>query len=318
MAVICFYHNSDLDGKCAGAIVRKHHPRCVLAGSNYGYPFPWPSTPWEGRSPKVRDEEPKLWHVMPSDTVYIVDFSWPMDEMLRVRDYLQDGGGRLIWIDHHKTAIDDYEGAIAGGADQIHGLRRIGDAGCELTWEYLETEEAPRAVYLLGRYDVWDHKDPDVLPFQMGMRQKSWWPDDEEWPAMFDDGLALDVPICNEGRVILGYATSQRESTARSYGRDIRIRLPDGEITGVAINTPDRCSQAFEAVLDPSRHFFMAAYMHTPHKPQKWSVSLYSARDDVNVGAIAKMFGGGGHRGAAGFTCDDLPFIEAESAPEVS
>jgi nanoRNase/pAp phosphatase (c-di-AMP/oligoRNAs hydrolase) len=37
-------------------------------------------------------------------------------------------------------------------------------------------------------------------------------------------------------------------------------------------------------------------------------VSLYSTRDDIDCGAIAKTYGGGGHKGAAGFQCDTLPF----------
>jgi len=38
-----------------------------------------------------------------------------------------------------------------------------------------------------------------------------------------------------------------------------------------------------------------------------WIVSLYSLEADVSV--IAKKYGGGGHKKAAGFKCRDLPFI---------
>jgi len=41
---------------------------------------------------------------------------------------------------------------------------------------------------------------------------------------------------------------------------------------------------------------------------KKWNVSLYSTKADIDCGAIAKSFGGGGHKGAAGFQCEDLPF----------
>jgi hypothetical protein len=43
-------------------------------------------------------------------------------------------------------------------------------------------------------------------------------------------------------------------------------------------------------------------------KDNLWNVSLYSTKDDIDCGAIAKSFGGGGHKGAAGFQCDELPF----------
>jgi nanoRNase/pAp phosphatase (c-di-AMP/oligoRNAs hydrolase) len=46
------------------------------------------------------------------------------------------------------------------------------------------------------------------------------------------------------------------------------------------------------------------------HDGEKFTVSLYSTT--VDVSKIAKKFGGGGHKGAAGFTCDKLPFERAK------
>ena len=37
----CFYHSSDLDGHCSGAIVKARFPECEMIGINYGQPFPW-------------------------------------------------------------------------------------------------------------------------------------------------------------------------------------------------------------------------------------------------------------------------------------
>ena len=44
------------------------------------------------------------------------------------------------------------------------------------------------------------------------------------------------------------------------------------------------------------------------HNGRQWTVSLYS--QNVDVSEIAKSFGGGGHKGAAGFQCDVLPWME--------
>ena len=38
----------------------------------------------------------------------------------------------------------------------------------------------------------------------------------------------------------------------------------------------------------------------------RWKISLYSEK--VDVSEIAKAYGGGGHKGAAGFQCGALPF----------
>ena len=39
---------------------------------------------------------------------------------------------------------------------------------------------------------------------------------------------------------------------------------------------------------------------------KNWIVSMYSQK--IDVGKIAQKYGGGGHKGAAGFVCDKLPF----------
>lgn len=44
-------------------------------------------------------------------------------------------------------------------------------------------------------------------------------------------------------------------------------------------------------------------------KDKLWNVSLYSTKPEIDCGAICKAFGGGGHKGAAGFQCKELPFI---------
>lgn len=43
---------------------------------------------------------------------------------------------------------------------------------------------------------------------------------------------------------------------------------------------------------------------------QQLSVSLYSTRADVDCSEVAKVFGGGGHKGAAGFVSADRSFLQ--------
>jgi len=41
---------------------------------------------------------------------------------------------------------------------------------------------------------------------------------------------------------------------------------------------------------------------------KKWSYSVYSTKPDIDCSAFAKRYGGGGHKGAAGFYSDSLIF----------
>jgi nanoRNase/pAp phosphatase (c-di-AMP/oligoRNAs hydrolase) len=42
---------------------------------------------------------------------------------------------------------------------------------------------------------------------------------------------------------------------------------------------------------------------------KKWQFSMYNDDGDTDVSVICKQFGGGGHKGAAGFVSDDIDFL---------
>lgn len=277
----CFYHSSDLDGHCSGAIVKRKHPWCEMIGINYGQPFPWES-------------------IEPGEDIIMVDFSLqPFSDMKRLNDLCA-----LTWIDHHKTAIDEAcETEFLASREQ---LLEIGRAACELTWEYMYPDiPLPLAVYLLGRYDVWDHSDLRTLPFQYGLRQNEHTSPENTvmWENLFVDERHVEF-FLNHGRFILDYETKQNQKFCKAYAFETELN----ELRAICVNRGFTNSKVFDSVYDPKRHHLMITFCRLKLPARKWTVSLYSTRDDVDCGNIAKSFGGGGHKGAAGFQCSELPF----------
>lgn len=43
---------------------------------------------------------------------------------------------------------------------------------------------------------------------------------------------------------------------------------------------------------------------------KKWHVSLYNDNGEVDCSKIAKTYGGGGHKGAAGFLTSDILLLQ--------
>lgn len=301
---ICFYHKADLDGVCSAVIVRRFVPECELVGVDYGEPFPWEKIGGPGKR-----------------RVYMVDFSLPMEDMRRLGALSE-----LVWIDHHKTAIEAYAAerkkdedrgpwleAILGGANKI--------AACELCWSFFCFARMPEAVRLLGAYDSWRADAPDwesrILPFQYGMRVKPGIMDPESlawtWTAILGgeapDGGPVPTynvgPTIQQGLLILEYQRQQDERAAVA-GAFERVLQENGQtLRCICLNTTRFCSQAFAAVYDPAKHDMMLAFALT--KPGQFKVGLYSDKPSVDCGAVAQTFGGGGHRGAAGFHCERLP-----------
>lgn len=286
MKSFCLYHRSDLDGKCSAAIVSRYFEP-ELIGLDYGDDF----GPLVDRL-MVDDQYP----------VYVVDFSLPIPLMQQ----LATRPGGLVWIDHHVSAIQD---ATAAGFE-CSGIRAIGRAACELTWEWFNRDETgatmPPAVRMLGRYDVWDQSSPDywkdfILPFQYGMRQDDWSPAREEWRFILDSHPSVVAEIHKVGSIILLYQARQDVVTMRQAFETTLDGLPV-----LACCTDRLGSQTFESRYDPAKHAAMLAFHFRPGVG--WRCGLYTTRDDIDCSALAKAHGGGGHRQAAGFQCDALPF----------
>lgn len=280
-------HHIDPDGYCASGIVRYFEsagPNNETYGMNYGYKIPW------NKIKRARK-------------VYMVDFSLPPHEMAKIRDMV--GYENFIWIDHHKTVIEDIEES----GQKIKGLRRIGDSGCELTWEWFKgEEEMPVAVKMIGRYDVWDIEysdrrinSADLFPLVTGIKFHD--PDgdsDHFWFKLIEDEDYVGQVI-TEGRICYEYQKVMFAKHCRSHSFDMEWE----GMRFIVSNNLNSNSQLFEAKWNHHDYDAMLSYGYTN---KNYSVSMYTDKPGIDVGALAHKYGGGGHVGACGFTCLELPF----------
>lgn len=275
---VCIYHSADLDGICSGAIMRHFLPGATYLGYDYGKLFPW--------------------GLIAGKDVYMADVSLPVDDMFRLKRQAK----RFVWIDHHKTAIEEAENA----GFETPGALVIGKAACELTWEFLAGDRVPvpLAVTLLGRYDVWDHSDLRTLPFQYGMRMKvKEGVYDVLWSDLFSGiGDYLVRSVVQIGELILEYQAGEDAKYAKATAFEANFH----GLKVVACNKGLSNSKLFDAVYDADRHDAVVLFYR--QKRGTWKVSLYTSKAGVDVGAIAKSLGGGGHEKAAGYIAKSCPF----------
>jgi uncharacterized protein len=272
--MLCFYHKIDLDGEASGAIVKSKYPECEMIGINYGDEFPFD-------------------RIQKDEVVYMVDFCLkPFNLMTQILDITSN----FIWIDHHKTAIKDYNKQDI----KIEGLRVDGTAACELTWQYIYGEPIPYCVELLGRYDIWNHTNPDVLPFQFGMKVFDTIPESKIWLQVFASDEEWYKEVMEKGKIISAY---QEKANKRSVD-DLIIEIEFEGLKCLAMNKLGG-SKLFDSVWDGNKYDAMITFMRMS---KEWKVSLYSNRKDIDVSTACVKYGGGGHAGAAGFECKELPF----------
>jgi oligoribonuclease NrnB/cAMP/cGMP phosphodiesterase (DHH superfamily) len=222
-----------------------------------------------------------------------------------------------------------------------------GEASDHYTYEEMEDGNPsdirlPEAVRLLGAYDAWRKDDPEweskILPFQYAVRSEEgiYDPECPRWRFLFGvDGYSqsmdtyIEAPwldhALERGRAVLAFQKQQNRKVAQDGCFDVCLfpgGVPAGSheirgsflqefihlraFRGICLNTPLFSSQSFEGIYDPEKHDVMVAFALL--KDRRWKVSLYSTKATIDCGAIAKAFGGGGHKGAGGFRCDRLPW----------
>lgn len=288
MKTVVIYHRADFDGIFCREIAKKFLPDAELIGWDYGDPEP---------GKKIIDG---------TENLYILDLSVPS---------LMDHPN-LVWIDHHKSAIDKYPNAIPG-------YRIDGVAACRLAWQwfsgfvnrfgndvpqkkdYVEHRVSePWAVRLAGEYDIWDRRDPDAELFQHGLRSEEL--HSTTWGNLLStemDGHVV-VRLLNQGRALQYARTHENESIIKAYGFTVQWE----GLTFLACNHARFNSLLFTAGLQPEHDACLG--FNWDGKNSRWKVSLYHApnKEHHDLSVIAKKHGGGGHRGACGFTCESIPF----------
>ncbi len=290
----CFYHN-DLDGQCAASWVShftENSDPDDFIEMHYGKEFPL--------------ETIQTW-----EEVYIVDFSIEPDVMRKLLNITDN----VIWIDHHESAIRKYQDFKG----KIQGIRCIGIAGCELTYmwfKWLEPEglstvtsydpdesllemrdKIPEPTRLIGDRDVWQWKLFRTGLFFDGMQLEQAHPTAQVWQDLREYPCNNIDRICNVGVTVKKYKDQFNEARFNQYGF-----LIDWLGYNCACLNALRGSEIFAGV--PCD--IMIAFMFTG---DHYDVSLYTEKPGINVAKICEAFGGGGHAGAAGFQCKELPFL---------
>lgn len=287
----CYYHN-DLDGRCAAGIVELYFNKMGEAPSVEVRA----SEEIFKEMDKIREyievdykDEIDVGAIGKDELIYVVDFSFKphvMEEVLKKTKL-------VVWIDHHKTAFE-YQ-----YPRRLSGLRDKDYAACELVWKFLfPDKELPRAVELIGDYDKWALRlKPECFQFYEGMKLEDTSPASAIWNWVIKS-TDLVGEITAKGKDCITYRDNYCGDMRNSNGYRTKFERWNCYALNVyGFGSPgfgDVCMGTYDACI---------AYIHDG---EQYTVSMYSTKIDVSE--ICKKHGGGGHKGAAGFVCEELPF----------
>ena len=234
------------------------------------------------RFPEVRFLPVKHGEPRPNDLrgerVIIVDFSYPRP----VLEGIAKEATSLLVLDHHITAEQALTGLPFAYFDQNR-------SGAVLAWDWAHDAPAPWLLQYIQDKDLWHWKLP--LSREISAALASYPFDFQLWDRFRQDELEW------EGRAILRY---ENELITKLSALASLVVFEGATIP--AVQSAVLTSQIGERLA--AEHPFCLIW-HDRNGRRYYS--MRSREDGADVGAIAAVFGGGGHTHAAGFSVPLLP-----------
>jgi len=278
-------HAKCPDGWCAALITKRRYPEAEIMPLDHGEPVPFDA---------VRDKN-----------VIVVDFSWPnREDNIELHRIAKS----FHIFDHHKSAFEKLEGLDFVTFD----MKR---SGAGLAWDYLFGKDSkgliwptfddvldgnnlfhsrPWYVDYVEDRDLWNWALPDskaVSSYLMSLPMTV-----EGWSRLDSPFLsASDAAVLGEG--ILRHVDRYVQEAAHEAQRGF-LQIADGRyLTAEVVNCPYMNCSEVGNVLAKRADVGITWFERADGQTQ---FSLRS-EGDIDVSAIAKTYGGGGHLHAAGF-----------------
>ncbi len=259
--------------------------------------------------------------------VFILDFSYPRDTLTDIARRAH----KLVILDHHKTAAEDLDGFAddahpcpvtvvfdmnkSGAAlawEFFHGPNLIGhildmeNANGVLAWERFRDPCTPQLIAHIQDRDLWKFELPGTNDIIRGLQLHP------DWRTWSDYILRPDLiqELEREGHAINKYLQIQAEKIVQHPP----IRWILGPEPVPVYNVP-------KFLTSDVLHLALERWPDAPYAVG-WTDDgdrrIYSLRSrqgsDVDVSALAKRHGGGGHKHAAGFTSPVIAFDAPKEA----
>ena len=211
--------------------------------------------------------------------VVILDFSYN-NAMTKA---LIEQADELWVIDHHKSNMVELHDISNTHFDMTK-------SGAMLAWEFFHPgKEAPKFISYIQDRDLWQWELPYSKEFSAAFDMVPWNFDEYE---KFEDDSVFDDAV-KRGSYILAYSKTVIKKVCDKATKRI---YKDHDV--MVVNSSHWMSE-IGATLAKDCDFAMIWYYD--HDACIYKVSLRAFHDTMDVSEIAKSFGGGGHRKAAGF-----------------
>jgi oligoribonuclease NrnB/cAMP/cGMP phosphodiesterase (DHH superfamily) len=261
------YHRDCFDGFCSALAAYIVNPNIEFYSACY--------------------EEPPPYENIKGKNVLMCDFSYKSLEIKKIIDITN----KFMIIDHHKTAEEELK-----NIPDEYKIFNMKHCGAYLTWKYFG-HEIPKLVTLIQDQDLWTKLYPETqelvaylktIPFSF-----------EKYVELIDENNLTKV--INENKEILKCDEEEINEILKTTSTKITKILNDFYLVAY-VNSDVHVSKLGEAMLKKYPLVNFSVISHKSKSGDSIKFSLRSNEEYSDVSEIAKIFGGGGHRNASGFT----------------
>lgn len=263
---LVIYHSPCMDGFTAAWACWLIHPDWEYFSATHGNP-----------APDVTGRE-----------VYFLDFSYKEGQ---IRDMLEVAKSITV-LDHHASAKKELETLLRDG--EISGVFDMDKSGARLAWEHFHPGSAvPMFVETVEDRDLWRFKFPNTKPlcayiFSFEYSFETW----NKIHSQFQSSTGMTMMLVAGEGIERKHQKDVTELVKRTKHRTI--------IAGFDVpiaNLPYTYASDAGHLMCEGEPFAAICY----YTPDGWEFSLRSEECGEDVSEIARTFGGGGHKHAAGF-----------------
>ena len=319
MSIIVVYHKGCMDGFGAALVAWKK-----FGGDGRYIPVSYGTEQDSFVDDMAKSAEP------PPGELYVLDFSFNTDHLRRLAKVFR----KITILDHHDTArkelmeerkIDEQRGANVWAVNrQIEDLGNVSldfdmdRAGCQLAWDHFfqpfqtinREISRPEFINYLGWRDLWWHKRRnaykkyadviealhlylDTIPFSF-----------QSWAKFCDepqDAISKGMPIVAYQKQILRKAAANCVECVVNWRRNgATVAHQVGLVNAPHFMASDLAEIVYQRT-DADAYKMVAIWCTGKDGDVAVSVRSLERPGDIHCGEFAKLYGGGGHPGAAGF-----------------
>lgn len=217
-------------------------------------------------------------------TLYFIDFCYPklvMEKIIAAND-------KVIVLDHHESQVEAIKLAREYRYTTDH-------SGCVIAWKYFHPKKNPPALLrIIEDNDLFRFRKPETKRIIAALQYcKQHFAEYDRIAKSLETTLGKKSML-RDGSLLLN---AEQAMIDRLVERAEKVTF-EGYVV-YAVNTPLFYSQIANVISIVKKVPFGITWYYREGKLQ---VSLRTSKNGVDVSELAKKYGGGGHRGAAGFS----------------